>query len=66
MAKSQDKMAEDSKRQREQRGPDRKAEILDKKIKLAGRWWRTPLIPELRRQRQADLCEFEASLLYKS
>lgn len=34
MAKSQDKMAEDSKRQRDQRGPDRKAEILDKKIKL--------------------------------
>jgi hypothetical protein len=24
-----------------------------------------PLIPALRRQRQADLCEFEASLLYR-
>jgi hypothetical protein len=24
----------------------------------------TPLIPALRRYRQADLCEFEASLLY--
>ena len=23
-----------------------------------------PLIPALRRQRQADLCEFEASLVY--
>ena len=26
---------------------------------------RTPLIPALRRQRQADLCEFEASLVYR-
>jgi hypothetical protein len=26
------------------------------------RWW--PLIPALRRQRQADLCVFEASLVY--
>ena len=24
-----------------------------------------PLIPTLRRQRQADLCEFEASLVYR-
>ena len=32
----------------------------------AGRWWRMPLIPALRRQRRADLCEFEASLVYKS
>ena len=24
-----------------------------------------PLIPALRKQRQADLCEFEASLVYK-
>jgi hypothetical protein len=29
-------------------------------------WWCTPLNPALRRQRQADLCEFEASLVYKS
>jgi hypothetical protein len=28
-------------------------------------WWCTPLIPALGRQRQVDLCEFEASLLYK-
>ena len=25
-----------------------------------------PLIPEFRRQRQVDLCEFEASLVYKA
>ena len=28
-------------------------------------WWCMPLIPELRRQRQVDLCESEASLVYK-
>jgi hypothetical protein len=28
-------------------------------------WWRTPLIPALWKQRQADLCEFEASLIYR-
>ena len=28
--------------------------------------WCKPLIPELRRQRQADLGEFKASLVYKS
>jgi hypothetical protein len=30
----------------------------------AGRWWRTPLIPALGRQRQA-ISEFEASLVYR-
>ncbi|CAO2578912.1 40S ribosomal protein S15a, partial [Lemmus lemmus] len=35
-------------------------------VKLAGQWWLTPLLPALGRQRQADLCEFEASLVYKS
>ena len=29
-------------------------------------WWRTPSIPALRKQKQVDLCEFEASLVYKS
>jgi hypothetical protein len=26
--------------------------------------WCTPLVPALRRQRQADLCEFKANLVY--
>lgn len=28
-------------------------------------WWRTPLIPMLRRQRQANLNKFETMLVYK-
>ena len=27
-------------------------------------WWHTPLIPAFGRQRQVDLCETEASLVY--
>jgi hypothetical protein len=27
-------------------------------------WWFFPLIPTLRKQKQVDLCEFEASLIY--
>jgi hypothetical protein len=26
---------------------------------------RTPLVPTLRKQRQADLCEFQASMVYR-
>jgi hypothetical protein len=33
---------------------------------LARRWWCTPLIPALGRQWQVDLCEFEASLVYRA
>ena len=35
-------------------------------MKLAGQRWRMPLIPALRRQRQVDLQEFEASLVYRA
>ena len=31
---------------------------------LARQWWRTPLILALGRQRQTDLFEFKASLVY--
>jgi hypothetical protein len=27
-------------------------------------WWHLPLIPALGRQRQEDLCKFQASLIY--
>ena len=30
------------------------------------RWWHMPLIPELGRQKQADIWEFETSQVYKS
>ena len=33
--------------------------------KLTAQWWHALLIPALRMQRQMDLCEFEASLVYK-
>ena len=42
--------------------------ILDLNISEIVRWWWRvpPLIPALRRQRQADLCEFNANLVYKT
>jgi hypothetical protein len=36
-----------------------------KKLKGTGWWWCTPLISAPRRQRQAHLCEFKASLVYR-
>ena len=32
----------------------------------ARQWWLMPLIPALGRQRQANVCDFETSLVYKS
>jgi hypothetical protein len=32
---------------------------------LGQRWWYTPIIPALRSQRKADLCEFKTSLVYR-
>ena len=32
---------------------------------LAVCWGSTPLLPALERQKQADLCEFKASLVYR-
>ena len=37
-----------------------------KPVFIARLWWRTPLIPALGRQKQVDICEFKASLAYKS
>ena len=31
----------------------------------AGHWWCMPLITVLERERKADLCKFEASLIYR-
>ena len=39
---------------------------LCKRREKTGQWWRMPLIPALGRQRQVDLREFEASLVYTS
>jgi hypothetical protein len=33
--------------------------------RLARWWWLTPFISALSRQRQVDLCEFEADLIYR-
>jgi hypothetical protein len=39
---------------------------LDKNCTVARKWWCTPLIPYLGRQRQMDLSEFEANLVYRA
>jgi hypothetical protein len=33
---------------------------------FSGQWWLMPLIPALRRLKQEDLFEFQASVLYKA
>lgn len=42
------------------KGPTSQSQFPEDKTSWA--WWRTPLIPELKRQGQADLCEPKASL----
>lgn len=37
---------------------------LNKNSLSAGQWWHVSLIPELMKQRQAELSKFEASLVY--
>ena len=39
--------------------------VKSKNVLVVVQWWHTPLIPALGRPRQADLCEFEASLVYR-
>ena len=41
------------------------SELVNKNPELVGPWWRTTLIPALGRQRQLDICEYEASLICK-
>ena len=45
---------------------DYRVKPVSKKKVIARWWWCTPLISTLGRQRQVDLNEFEASLVYKS
>jgi hypothetical protein len=39
--------------------------LKHKNQETAGQWWQTPLVPALRQQKQVDLCEFKANLIYK-
>jgi hypothetical protein len=40
--------------------------LSQNKCVKAGQWWHTPLVPALWRQKQMDLCEFKASLVYRA
>ena len=42
-----------------------KTESVVNRVDSSGAWWRTPLIPALGRQKQEDLCELKASLVYR-
>ena len=39
---------------------------MTERRKEAGQWWYMSLVPALRRQSQADLCDFKASLVYRA
>jgi hypothetical protein len=42
-----------------------KPEVRSTPIEHCFRWWHVPLIPALGKQKQAELCEFKASLVYR-
>ena len=48
-----------------EKGKRQGTSLMVKNLACTGRPWHTSLIPALRRQRQTDLCEFEASLVHK-
>jgi hypothetical protein len=39
--------------------------MLEIKTETSQAWWHITLFPALGRQRQADVCEFKASLVYR-
>jgi hypothetical protein len=43
-----------------------KAILVPWKRLIAWQWWKLPLIPALGKQRQVELCEFKARLVYKA
>ena len=45
--------------------PKNKNNNNNKKTLQGWVWWHTPLVPAFGRQRQVDLCEFKASLVYR-